>query len=239
MKTPWWKAKQWRWAAPLAVVCVLAGLATVSVRADPAPPRTGAVASNPNATQVVIIGDSLSTGYGTSAELAWPHLVEDGTAQRIRPLQITNAAANGSGYLSVGDGDRTFASEISESVTAATKVVLIFGSENDMGSDNTELKNAAAAAYAQAKAAAPAAAIIAVGPPSYTTTPDPELLQVRDQDQAAAAEAGITFIDPIQNQWFMGHADQLIGPDGDHPSEEGQHYLQAKMEPLLLAASGA
>lgn len=237
MKTPWWKARQWRWAAPLAGICILAGLTAAGLSANPAPPRTSAVPSNPHATQVVIIGDSLSTGYGTSAEMAWPHLVENDTAQRVHPLQITNAATNGSGYLSIGDGDRTFASEISESVTATTRIVLIFGSENDMGSDNTELKKAATAAYTQAKAAAPHAVIIAVGPPSSTTTPDPELLQVRDQDQAAAAEAGITFIDPIQDQWIMGHADQLIGPDGDHPSEEGQHYLQAKMEKLLLAVS--
>ncbi len=112
---------------------------------------------------------------------------------------------------------------------------MFFGSENDMGNPDQDLRQGAAAALAQARAAAPKARIVVVGPPSYTDTPEPERLSVRDQDQAAAAEAGATWVDPIADQWIVGQADTLIGPDGDHPTEEGQRYLEAKMAGILGA----
>ncbi|SDK59289.1 hypothetical protein SAMN04487913_10243 [Arthrobacter sp. ok362] len=49
---------------------------------------------------------------------------------------------------------------------------------------------------------------------SYTDEPDPDLLQVRDAEKAAALEAGATFID----HWIAGRTEELLGPDGDHPT---------------------
>jgi lysophospholipase L1-like esterase len=186
---------------------------------------------------VVVIGDSLSTGFGTSPDWAWPTLLENDTANQAHPLQIRNASLNGSGYVTGGDGNRTFADEVAEAVTPQANVVVFFGSENDMGADDGDLRQAATAAFARVRATAPKARIIVVGPPCYTDSPEPERLSVRDQDQAAAADAGATFIDPIREQWIVGQADVLIGPDGDHPTEAGQRYLEGKIGSILGAAN--
>ncbi|MBT1004353.1 SGNH/GDSL hydrolase family protein [Paenarthrobacter sp. DKR-5] len=211
-------------------------------RAVGAPHPARATSSAPPASlsavgdQVVVIGDSLSTGYGTSADDAWPTLLENDSKLGNHPVDIVNASVNGSGYVTAGDGGATFMSEVDEAVGPAAKVVLIFGSENDMGADADQLRKAAADTLAAARAKAPDAKIIVVGPPSYTNDPEPARLTVRDQDRAAAQEAGDAYVDPIDEHWIMGQADTLIGPDGDHPSEDGQRYLQQKMEALLEAA---
>lgn len=229
-------------AVPVAVAALTGAAAVVAPNAPqfwgqssgPAlPVRATQGAGSAPATQVVIIGDSLSTGHGTSPDLAWPNLVQGDTRGGQHPLSIVNASANGSGYVSTGDGGSTFLSQVDESVQKTTQLVLIFGSENDMGSDATQLKQAAAKTLAEINAKAPDAKIVVVGPPSYTDNPEASRLEVRDEDRAAANEAGAVFIDPIQDQWIMGQADQLIGPDGDHPSVAGQHYLQANMEKII------
>lgn len=202
---------------------------------DSGPPaQAGSTGGSPSAAQVVVIGDSLSTGHGTSPAMAWPNLVQRDTRGGQHPLAIRNASVNGSGYVSNGDGGSTFLTQVEGSVQKATQLVLVFGSENDMGADKMELKRAVAKTLAEIDAKSPNARIVVVGPPSYTNAPEPSRLQVRDEDRAAAAEAGAVFVDPIENKWIMGQADKLIGPDGDHPSVQGQHYLQANMEKIIL-----
>ncbi|WP_211882484.1 SGNH/GDSL hydrolase family protein [Pseudarthrobacter albicanus] len=183
--------------------------------------------------QVVIIGDSLSTGRGTSPGDAWPNLINNNHQFSDVGPELVNAAQNGSGYVSVGEHGATFGSQVAAAVTAQTQVVVFFGSENDMGFAAADVRRAAADAFASARAKAPQAALVVVGPPSYSDFPEPERLEVRDQDQAAALQAGAQFVDPIADRWIMDHADELIGPDGDHPSGPGQRYLQTKMEQLL------
>jgi hypothetical protein len=114
-------------------------------------------------------------------------------------------------------------------------VGLLFGSEKGWAPGGAQLKEALSNTPAEISAKPPDAKIVVVGPPSYTNAPEPARLQVRDEDRAAATEAGAVFVDPIQEQWIMGHAEELIGPDGDHPSADGQHYLQETMEKIILA----
>lgn len=182
---------------------------------------------------VVIIGDSLSTGHGTSPDDAWPHLVENDPGFQQFQTTIVNAAHDGSGYVSVGEDGSTFGSQVDTAVTGQTRLVLFFGSENDMGTAPGETEAAASLAFASVKSRAPQADILVVGPPSYTSSPEAERLDVRNQDRAAALKAGADFVDPIDLGWIMYDAADLIGPDGDHPSAAGQQYLQAKMEALI------
>lgn len=146
---------------------------------------------------------------------------------------IVNAAQDGSGYVSVGDDGSTFGSQVDGAVTDSTRLVVFFGSENDMSAAPGETEVAAARAFASVKVRAPHADILVIGPPSYTSTPESERLEIRDQDKAAAQHAGANFVDPIDLGWIMDDAENLIGPDGDHPSAAGQQYLQAKMEALI------
>ena len=197
------------------------GLALAVTSGSAAQTRTLPTAAPP--VRLVVVGDSLSTGHGTSPQQAWPALI------RQEPLgaglEVVNAAQNGSGYLSPGDFDGTFGTEVEDFVTPDTGIVVFFGSENDLGYAPSDVGDAALAAMDRAEALAPAAKIIVVGPPSYTAVPDPALVDISGQLKAAARQAGGEFVDPIAEGWISDDFDDLIGPDGDHPTVQGQHYL--------------
>jgi lysophospholipase L1-like esterase len=216
-----------RTTTAIATAC-LSVLALLSACSSDTGPRSAAAQPT-----VVIIGDSLSTGHGTSPDEAWPKLVENDPGFQQLQATIVNAARDGSGYVSVGEVGSTFGSQVDTAVTDETRLVLFFGSENDMGTAAGETEAAATRAFASVKSRAPQADIVVVGPPSYTSTPEAERLDIRDQDKAAALKAGAHFVDPIDLGWIMDDAAELIGPDGDHPSAAGQQYLQAKMEALI------
>ncbi|MHC6593444.1 SGNH/GDSL hydrolase family protein [Arthrobacter sp. C152] len=188
------------------------------------------------AIRVVVIGDSLSTGFGTSADEAWPVLLRSVPLPGNRSVQVTNAAENGSGYVVPGERGDTFTSEVQAAVGADTDVVVFFGSDNDEGTDPDALREAAASAFAEASVLAPKAVLVAVGPLSGTDEPDPELASVRDFTASAAQDKGVPFIDPIADQWLEGRADILLGPDREHPSITGQELLRDKMRAVLTTA---
>jgi lysophospholipase L1-like esterase len=185
---------------------------------------------------VVVIGDSLSTGYGTSPDQAWPELLQSGHLPDKRPVQVTNAAENGSGYLVAGEYGHTFSTEVQAAVNPDADVVVFFGSDNDMGADPQELKEAAASTFATASSLAPRAVLVAVGPLSGSEEPDPALAAVRDAAASAAQDMGVQFVDPIAGQWISSRADVLLGPDGEHPSASGHELLRDNMKRILSAA---
>lgn len=187
--------------------------------------------------RVVVVGDSLSTGHGTSPQQAWPALMRKDPLGA--GLEVVNAAENGSGYLSTGDLDGTFGTEVEDFVTPDTGIVVFFGSENDLGFAPADVGGAALAAMDRAEALAPEAKIIVVGPPSYSATPDPALVDISDQLRAAARQAGGEFVDPIAEGWISDDFDDLIGPDGDHPTVLGQHYLLEHIGAYLEQAAPA
>lgn len=219
--------------AATAALLLVAATSALAGRPQPVGP-----AAHP--TRVVVVGDSLSTGHGTSPEDAWPALM------RKDPLgagfELFNAAENGSGYLSPGDYDGTFGTQVEDFVTPDTGVVVFFGSENDLGYAPPDIGDAALAAVTRAEELAPAAKIIVVGPPSYTATPDPALVDISTALKSAAREAGGEFVDPIEEGWISDDFDDLIGPDGDHPTVAGQHYLLehigARIDQASPAAAG-
>ncbi|MDP9887792.1 SGNH/GDSL hydrolase family protein [Pseudarthrobacter enclensis] len=204
-----------------AIAAAAAGLLLVVTSGSAARTEPPATAAPP--VRVVVVGDSLSTGHGTSPQQAWPALMR--TDPDVAGLEIINAAEDGSGYLSVGDYNGTFGTQVDDYVTADTGIVVFFGSENDLGYAPSDLGDAALAAMDRAEALAPEAKLIVVGPPSYTATPDPGLVDISDELKAAARQAGAEFVDPIAEGWISGDFEDLIGPDGDHPTVAGQHYL--------------
>lgn len=209
----------------LAGVLVLAAVAAVVVL------TTGRVTASTvpsGLPRVVIVGDSLSTGHGTSPDWAWPHLLA--VADRDR-LDIVNSSEDGQGYLAVGDAGGTFGTHADEAVTPDTGTVLFFGSENDMGRDTTTLRDTAIGVLLSVHATAPRARVIVVGPTAFTSAPEPGRLAVRDALAAAAAATHSRFVDPIAAGWLDSPQD--IGPDGDHPTVPGQQRLEAQMSRLL------
>jgi acyl-CoA thioesterase-1 len=207
---------------------------------SPSPSRTSGgksetVSMDPT-VRVVVIGDSLSTGLGTSPKQAWPTLLQSAHLPGNRAVEIINAAENGSGYLATGvDGD-TFRMEVEAAVTPATEVILFFGSDNDAGADPEELKAAVTSTFHAASSLAPKATLVAIGPLSPSDRPDQVLADVRSSDASAAQDMGVKFIDPIADHWLSDRPDILLGPDGEHPSAKGQKFLRDKMKRILRAA---
>lgn len=199
-------------------------------------PGSSSVSASTSARNVVIIGDSLSTGFGTSAENAWPNLIAMAPGDDSMQLNLLNAAQNGSGYLRVGITGSTFALQVEQAVTPDADLVVFFGSINDLYQDPTELEAAIGRTYASARERAPRAAFLVVGPPAYSTRPEARLLAVRDAVKQEAQTAGAMYVDPIERGWIVDDADRFVGPDGLHPSVEGHHHLREKMEALILGA---
>ena len=56
----------------------------------------------PRPERVLVVGDSLSTGLGTTAEEAWPSQLSKDLQSGQQPVTVINAAANGAGYLTAG-----------------------------------------------------------------------------------------------------------------------------------------
>ena len=211
-----------------AVVIAVAGIALIAFASVAS---TGLL---PVRDRLVVIGDSLSTGLGTSAEASWPVLLEHAEESGPGHLEVVNAAENGSGYVTPGDEGDTFGTEVAQFVNEDTKVVLFFGSDNDRGSPPSQITEAATAAFQAARAkAAPDARLIVVGPPSYTVPADSELTSIRDALRTAADRTGSAFVDPIAEAWIAGHADELIGPDGEHPTPAGHERLAQLLEEVL------
>lgn len=233
-------------AAGAAVLLVLSACAPAGVHeqpvftqpvSTPSPPSEGiskTVSTDPT-VRVVVIGDSLSTGLGTSPKQAWPKLLQSVPLPGKRAVRIINAAENGSGYLATGvDGD-TFRMEVQAAVTPATDVILFFGSDNDMGADPEELKAAVTSTFDAASSLAPKATLVAIGPLSGSEGPDQVLADVCSSDAFAAQNMGVKFIDPVGDHWLSDRADVLLGPDGEHPSAKGQKFLRDKMKRILSA----
>lgn len=95
-----------------------AALSVLALMAASSSPAHTAKAGAPP-RRVVVIGDCLSTGCGTSPQLAWPALLS--ADSRFKgTVNIVNAAENGSGYLSQGDFHGTFGTQVSSFVTPDT-----------------------------------------------------------------------------------------------------------------------
>ncbi|MCQ9163399.1 SGNH/GDSL hydrolase family protein [Arthrobacter sp. STN4] len=221
------------WLA-LAAILALAGCEGVADPGNAAAANPAATASRPH--KVVVVGDSFSTGYGSSAEDAWPSLISAAPLDPDDNFDVVNVSHNGSGYVTVGDNNSTFGAQVQQAVTADTQLVVFFGSENDMGHSKAGIAAAASAAYAAVKAKSPHAVELVVGPPTYTSAPEAARLDVRDALEQAASDSGALFVDPIQQGWFIGKVAELVGPDGDHPTAAGQRYLQAQLEKLIKEA---
>jgi acyl-CoA thioesterase-1 len=185
--------------------------------------------------RVVVIGDSLSTGYGTSPEEAWPLQLGQEVQPGQQSLEIMNAAADGAGYIAAGEAGETFGSQIAATVNASTDVVVFFGSDNDAGQDPADLKAAVTDALSNSKTLAPHAARIVIGPLTAFDQAGADLDLIRDLESSAALDDGVEFVDPITEQWIPGPDSSLLGPDGEHPSSEGQQFLKERIQGILTS----
>ncbi|MCW2809736.1 MAG: lipolytic protein family, partial [Friedmanniella sp.] len=203
--------------AVLLLVAVLAGCAVVT----PAGPADGATAPPPAASGVraLILGDSYTEGRG-----AVP--LTEGYAYQVGARlgwDVTVSGVGGSGYLNPGPqlaGD--YRTRLAAQPATPMDVVVLQGSSNDSKYPLEQLVPAVQATVAAVRARYPAARLLILGPVALYGQPIPAVAAVHDQLRAYALAHDITFIDPIEEAWFVrGESRVVANPENGHPSNVG------------------
>lgn len=181
---------------------------------------------------IVIIGDSYTGGsdIGGNGNQNWTAKVQGQLDENAYSIPYHVYAEGGSGYVQRGSAGSTF-SDLADSLTPDTGIVVVFGSRNDEGSEPAQVDEAARALYAKITAVAPQAKLLVIGPPWVNENAPTNLLAIRDVLQTAATETGATFVDPLAEGWFFGADSQLIGTDGVQPTDDGHTYMAEKILP--------
>ncbi|MEO6827702.1 MAG: SGNH/GDSL hydrolase family protein [Microbacteriaceae bacterium] len=176
-------------------------------------------------------GSSMDSG----ATFRWPSIVarEVGAAAQI----IT---AGSSGYVTPGELMQTYP-ELAKRISPSARAVVFLGSDDDANRSFDEIRAGALDAFATARARAPEARLLVIATFWVDDDPPAGILNSRDAVRAAAAQAGVAFVDPIADGWLVNDPAITIGSDGLHPTDAGHSELAARIEPLLaqlLAPTG-
>ena len=186
--------------------------------------------------RVAVIGDSYTAGtdIGGLGAKGWPARAWRELASQRTPVTADVGAEGGAGYGTRGNRGSLFEDLTSRTVKPDDALVVFFGSRNDQRVDPARLSVLAYGTFQLARRLAPSAALLVIGPPWPTADPPPEVLRIRDALRYQAGLAGATFVDPIEQRWFVGKPD-LIGADGVHPTDAGRAYLARQIAPLIAA----
>jgi acyl-CoA thioesterase I len=182
------------------------------------------------AVQVVVIGDSLSTGVNTAGE-SWVDEAQGLFSTHGPYVHLVNAAENGAGYLTRGEHGDDFLGQVEQVVDAHAQVVIVFGSDNDLG--RPDLETAVVSTLNRVRARAPLASLIVVGPPAPPADPPASLTTIRDALRTAARRVGGQFVDPLASKWFQGADTKYVSADGEHPNYSGELYLARRLSAVL------
>jgi lysophospholipase L1-like esterase len=191
----------------------------------------------PVITDVTVIGDGWTSGSNADSgpEARWTTLVGQQLAIETRP-----AGAAGAGYVSTGGSGQTYA-DLLEGTDAATGALLVIGSSNDAGSSYDEIFGAAASLYAAVAERSPGVPVVVIGPAYLEAAAGLGSAELTNRDAVrdAAVAAGLTFVDPVAEDWFGAEDDSLVAANGVNPNDAGQAYLAERIAPTVQALLGS
>ena len=185
--------------------------------------------------RIDILGDSYLGGSaeGGNGSANWTKLIGTRFYDQGARVELNVMAQPGSGYLARGTTGLVFREAATLRLRPTADVVLVFGSRNDGRQDSKTMFNAAQLLYSDIHDIAPEAKILVVGP-VWVDNDVPDFISANNDAMArAAAEENVLYIDALDEGWFAGTEEGLIGADGIHPTDEGHTYLAAKIFPLL------
>lgn len=216
------------------VVALAFAFGILSAQGAPPPYQTRSIGSPVN--HVAVIGDSYTNGtdeggLGSKAWTARTWLTLGRQGLQVAPDVASEGRA---GYGVPGDHGSLFRDLTARAVHPNDVLVVFFGSRNDQGVNPEVLAQLTRDAFDMARHIAPSAKLLVIGPPWPTTDPPDGVLEVRDVVAGQARAVGATFVDPINDHWFVDRPD-LIGADGVHPTDAGHAYMADKIAPLIRA----
>lgn len=180
-----------------------------------------------NTVQIVVIGDSLTSGRNTPG-YPWTTPAQEIFDEEGLPAHIVNSSVAGIGYANPGSVGETFSDLARQVVTARSDIVVLFGSDNDTA--GTSFATAVESTVDLVQQRAPKADVVIVGPPVTPAQHGEDLSGIITTLRQTATRAGAMFVDA--SDWFAGRSN-LLSSDGEHPSAAGENYLGQKFAALL------
>jgi hypothetical protein len=182
--------------------------------------------------RILVVGDSFTTA--APGGTVWPALMDADLDAAGRPVDVTIAAAEGSGYAQPGPDGVTFP-VLAQQAGGDFDLVVFFGSRHDIAAA-PDVAAAADATFAAARAASPEAGLVVIGPVWPGPNPPGYIVTNRDALAAAVVPSGAVFVDPLAEGWFSGTSPGLGAPNELRPTAEGHRYLADLIRPVIEAA---
>jgi acyl-CoA thioesterase-1 len=209
------------------VYLTAAACASEAPSAPSAPTKAAIPGASAGEPLVVFLGDSLTAGYGLSADQAFPSLVAEALRQRGRPVRIVNAGVSGD--------TTTGALERLDWLLDQKPAVLVVGlGANDafrgqpVGRIEENLREIAR------RGRAAGARVVLLGmrvPTNY----GPDYANAFASMYARIARDEKLVLMPFLLDGVGGHA-ELNQDDGIHPNENGQRIVAANVLPYVVRA---
>ncbi|MFP3465047.1 SGNH/GDSL hydrolase family protein [Leifsonia sp. SIMBA_070] len=217
--------------ASLLALTALSGCTTADVGAvaggagAPSSPSASGTASA-TAERVAVIGDSIESGLGLDADEAWPALVA-----QTEGWELDNLSVPGAGFVAQGSNGADFSAQVDAAIASKPQLVLIGASDNDLGTDMTQVADAMQTQVARLRSALPDARIVGYNALSG---------EAGDADLAPLDSALQQAVDAVHGSWVdLGEPYRdlagLEQDDGEHPTLPGQQAIAAVVESKLEA----
>jgi lysophospholipase L1-like esterase len=225
---------QRRSAAALVLVLVAVAAALVLRTADAAPfSGRPSVPIADDAPTVTFIGDSWTVGRGATDLYGYAPRTADRLGRHARLLGV-----GGSGYSVPGPHRNVFADRIKAAVASRPEIIVVQGSLNERRSTPQALARAATATLTDLRGRAdPGTRILVVGASDNPGTSDATIDWINEAIGAAAAKAGLPFVDPAAQGW-LDPADPRLWADTIHPSDLGYEAFARRLVPRLQELLG-
>ena len=173
----------------------------------------------PPPPRVLVFGDSYAAGHGASPATA-------GFAYQLRGSlgwDVTVDGVGGSGDPATGNhGEGSYLTRLARAAPGPFDLVLLQGGSNDEHQPVERLEPAVAATVTAASKRYPGAQVALMGPVALYGVVPPEKAAVHGVLERYATTAGLTFLDPIDEGWFVrGDAKTMADRATSHPNNAG------------------
>jgi lysophospholipase L1-like esterase len=177
---------------------------------------------------VVAIGDSIMNGHNVDSSHAWPQLIGAATN-----WQLTDLAADGSGFVAVGDDGGTFQDQAIKAAKLDPSIVIIAASSNDLEEDPDEVARQTMKTMRYLRDKLPDARIFALNAFWGDTTPPDELNDLDSDILRASEDTDADYLDI--GQPLAGHP-ELMQVDDIHPAAKGLTVIAAAVASAIRDA---